>query len=58
MKTYLITTLIIWVLGILINTRELANSKSNSSTYVTLVTVLIHLVFIIWSTWLISNLPA
>ena len=58
MKTYLICTLILWVFGILQNMRELSQ-KSHDSKHGTLIAAsLVQLLFIIWATWLLSNLSA
>jgi hypothetical protein len=58
MKTYLICTLILWVFGILQNMRELSH-KSHDSKHATLIAAsLVQLLFIIWTTWLLSNLSA
>lgn len=58
MKTYLICTLILWVFGILQNMKELSQ-KSHDSTHRPLIAAsLALLLFIIWATWLLSNLSA
>jgi hypothetical protein len=58
MKTYLICTLILWVFGILQNMRELSQKSPGTSHGPNIAATLVQLLFIIWSTYLLSNLPA
>ena len=56
MKTYLICTLILWVFGILQNMRDLSRNSHDSKHGTILSASLVQLLFIIWTTWLLSNL--
>jgi hypothetical protein len=58
MKTYLICTLILWVFGILQNMRELSQKSPGTSHGGITAAALVQLLFVIWSTYLLSNLPA
>jgi hypothetical protein len=58
MKTYLICTLILWVFGILQNMQELSQKSPGTSHGLDIAAILVLLLFIIWSTYLLSNLPA
>lgn len=56
MKTYLICTLILWVFGILQNMRDLSRNSHDSKHGTLIAASLVQLLFIIWTTWLLSNL--
>jgi len=58
MKIYLICTMVIWVIGVIQNMREISQKSNDSKNNTIIAASIVQLAFIIWATWLLSNLPA
>ena len=58
MKIYLICTMVIWVIGVIQNMREIGQKSNDSKNNTIIAASIVQLAFIIWATRLLSNLPA
>ena len=50
--------MVIWVIGVIQNMREISQKSNDSKNNTIIAASIVQLAFIIWATWLLSNLPA